>query len=452
MTYGRFSFGVAKADDIVWDVCIGRGGQALLAIVTYQVFTKSLTRTMEETPVSHDTFKAITLQNDTIAGLYLLTKDFLRTSGGRARVAMFWTILASVFVLALPTWLSAMTGYTPDIQPFVNDTIGNLIPAGEFRPSVYTIHDGHRLGPSYTRDYRVTVPWQGSDRYYSNYRNYYECYTYYDQDFWTSLLTDDCRMLWWVSEYAARYGLLGRNNTMTEFFLPSSHPEHQCKSLYRNGTDTTYDLDEYNFWGSCQQGSPIKYKWGFSFLLLYVFVGTWFVWSIGMYCLYLDSYAKSRLDISKRDMGIERAVLDLTRSIQSTIDVEKVDTSGNSALRRLVRKTNLSYEYLLLNTVVTSRWEQLRIWWQGFSVKKWLHEEKYWLCAMLGFDLLFALSFTVPVITLYWSPTCSFMPGFGVLWVLLIGKKRLRARWIYFGYWFVLFWICNIVWIVSYSF
>ncbi|KAK5079774.1 hypothetical protein LTR70_007586 [Exophiala xenobiotica] len=112
MSFGSYSFGVAKLIDVSWDVGIGRGGQALLAYLTYKTFTKALTCSMESSVVSADVFEAITLQNDTIGGVFKLTKDCLQNRSARARGTMCCMILAALFVLILPTWLSAMTGYT----------------------------------------------------------------------------------------------------------------------------------------------------------------------------------------------------------------------------------------------------------------------------------------------------------------------------------------------------
>lgn len=131
----------------------------MLAVISYSVFTGVLTHIMETSTISTSTFEAITLQNDTITGASKLIGHFWQTSNARARGPMFCIVLGSLFVLALPTWLSAMTGYTADITAFVEDSKQNLIPAEQFRPYLYTIHDGSRLGDPYTDEYRVIVPW-----------------------------------------------------------------------------------------------------------------------------------------------------------------------------------------------------------------------------------------------------------------------------------------------------
>jgi len=131
---------------------------------------------MESSSVSSETFKATTLQNDTIIGVLRLIRDFTEIGGTRSRVAMFWTILSALFVLSVPTWLSAMTGYTADIESFVTDSNDNRVPAHDFLPAIYTIHDGQRLGEPYTKDYRIAIPWVDDSQIILSTRGYYGCY------------------------------------------------------------------------------------------------------------------------------------------------------------------------------------------------------------------------------------------------------------------------------------
>lgn len=92
-------------------------------------------------------------------------RDFLKVGGTRAKFVMLCTILSALFVLVVPAWVSAMTGYTADIEGFVQDSNNNLAPATDFRPAVYTIHDGDRVG--FTKDYHVAIPWPAGYIYLS---------------------------------------------------------------------------------------------------------------------------------------------------------------------------------------------------------------------------------------------------------------------------------------------
>jgi hypothetical protein len=91
-------------------------GQSLLAYIAYSVFTKSLVRNMEQRPVSYGTFEAITFRNSTVVSLWLMLRDYATNGGGRAKAAIMWMIVASSYVLAFPTLMSAVTGYSSNSQ------------------------------------------------------------------------------------------------------------------------------------------------------------------------------------------------------------------------------------------------------------------------------------------------------------------------------------------------
>ena len=50
--FGYLTFAQVKLIDIVWDVVVGRGGQGVLAIISYRVFSKCLTRLVEREHLS----------------------------------------------------------------------------------------------------------------------------------------------------------------------------------------------------------------------------------------------------------------------------------------------------------------------------------------------------------------------------------------------------------------
>lgn len=54
LVFRKMSFDVAKFIDMLWNIFIGRGGQAVLGWISYRVFTDSLMRIMETTPVPYD--------------------------------------------------------------------------------------------------------------------------------------------------------------------------------------------------------------------------------------------------------------------------------------------------------------------------------------------------------------------------------------------------------------
>ena len=124
--FGRFAFSTAKFIDVAWDVAVGRGGQAAIAIVSYVIFSKALLRIMEERPVSYGTFEALSFQTATASSITKLLRDFWTHSGWRAKTSMFWIILSSIWIAAFPTYVSAMTGYSSNLVAYVKDYSGSL--------------------------------------------------------------------------------------------------------------------------------------------------------------------------------------------------------------------------------------------------------------------------------------------------------------------------------------
>ena len=146
--WGNYSFTQAKAIDVVWDVVIGRIVQSFLLWIAYQVFTKALARNMEEdvSGVSYGTFEALVFASPTFESSWILLRNFLTNRGWRARLAIAWVIIGSIYVLAFPTLVSAMSGYSTNVKAYMQNSEGNLIPWSEYREVQFLIHDAYRIG------------------------------------------------------------------------------------------------------------------------------------------------------------------------------------------------------------------------------------------------------------------------------------------------------------------
>lgn len=127
----------------------GRGGQALLAMVSWSVFVKYVTTSMEVMPVTFATYRTIFLQDQApIFAIPRLIRDFSTRLALHSRFAMTFMIISMIFIWAFPTLGSAMTGYSSNVKPFVPDAENNLISFGKFSHHLYTIHDGKRINQS----------------------------------------------------------------------------------------------------------------------------------------------------------------------------------------------------------------------------------------------------------------------------------------------------------------
>jgi hypothetical protein len=120
------------------------------------VFAKYVTVSMHTAPITFNTFRTFFLNGDTSTalGVTRLIGDFTRRHGLRSKAAMMFMITTMAFILAFPTFGGAMTGYSANVQAFVEDQAENYVPFDSFQVLYYTIHDGDRINK--TKDFQVT--------------------------------------------------------------------------------------------------------------------------------------------------------------------------------------------------------------------------------------------------------------------------------------------------------
>ena len=117
--YGSFSFGMARFIDLVWDLVISRGGQALLAWISYQVYTNALLRIMESQLVAYNLYSTLTLSWPSILSLVPLTKGIFSLPGFRSKVLLMWLALSTLWIAFWPSITNAPTGYMPENNTFI---------------------------------------------------------------------------------------------------------------------------------------------------------------------------------------------------------------------------------------------------------------------------------------------------------------------------------------------
>jgi hypothetical protein len=88
---------------------------------------------MEKSAAPFKTFLSLTLDNCTLSSIWCVFGDIARHSNLRHRLLFGWVGLASCYIIALPTILSAMTGYSNVTVPFVKMESGKLIALDQFK-------------------------------------------------------------------------------------------------------------------------------------------------------------------------------------------------------------------------------------------------------------------------------------------------------------------------------
>lgn len=171
--FGSFTFTQVKVIDTVWDIVrkqtsvlrfkahhlpqvIGRVGQGILAYFSWRIFADYATVSMETTPLTYTSFTILFMEGDpAFTSICQLLWDFVLYRRLRSGISTTWVIVSMVFVLAWPTLIAAMSGYSPEAGAYVKDLDENLVPYNEFRPLAYIIHDGTRI--NLTADYAVPL-------------------------------------------------------------------------------------------------------------------------------------------------------------------------------------------------------------------------------------------------------------------------------------------------------
>ncbi|KAF4502755.1 hypothetical protein FAGAP_980 [Fusarium agapanthi] len=335
LSWGRLSFGTAKLIDVIWDLVVGRGGQAFMALVSWRVFVEYLQLSLITKPATYSTVWLIRFQKDNSAlATWKLAAGFFKV-GLASKKVMCFMIWTALLILAFPTFASSMTGYTPYNKAYVNSTSGKLIQFPAIAPVAYVIRDGDRVD-SLSKDYPVL--WKGNSTRTS--RSSTELYEKCDESEDVNNVQADCQLQRDVSQYIQLYGFEGkgghetkhgqktrfRNKTLEwpplnvkAFYLPNSfywnwtanhtdsaspaplNPYRDSSTLTFLVEDEIYNVKDVQAEGICQpikNGESIEYQWGFSFLQLFVMVVLLHSWSIGLVVL----WATAHLTLQRNDI------------------------------------------------------------------------------------------------------------------------------------------------------
>jgi len=116
--FGNFGFGLAKGIDVAWDLVVGRGGQLLVTLVTYSVLRRSFLHSLEKRTASFRMFAAMAFDRVSTGSLLTLGANIAtrkrKAWRGWTTIQLEWRyllfVIAFLYVLSFPTWLSVMTG------------------------------------------------------------------------------------------------------------------------------------------------------------------------------------------------------------------------------------------------------------------------------------------------------------------------------------------------------
>lgn len=135
--FGRFTFSQAKMIDVAWDIVVGRGIQFIAWWVSYAVFSDALIRVIERHPASYRTFTDICLDGPCLGSGWTLLKNLFYIRSKRTWALYFYMLLSTLWVLGLPVFLSAMTGYDSTATAWTSiGSNSQLVPVSLLAPGI----------------------------------------------------------------------------------------------------------------------------------------------------------------------------------------------------------------------------------------------------------------------------------------------------------------------------
>ncbi|KAI0011042.1 hypothetical protein F4779DRAFT_637798 [Xylariaceae sp. FL0662B] len=413
LKFGNFTFTQAKVIDIIWDIVIGRGGQAILAWISWRVFRNYVTTSILSTPITFATFFIVFLQQEpSILSIIRVIRDFSCRRGLVSKTAMTFMASSMILTLGWSTLAGSMSGYTTVNESFVRDPDGNFVPFYRFQPLAYVIHDGWRIGLSGDQPVPSTnfsdphdhLLYQGETEPLGG-----DCATYHD------VINAACLLPYNVSDYVSIYGFYGLNQTkstwmnvtlespalnISAFYLrPESflfgnswldpttnqHPFQNSSRLAYTALNETYNLEYIQANGNCAPAQN-GFQWGVSSIQFTIVSILLLVWTAGTYIMWLKAHFKlSLLDKPEVPKGW-KCVLLLAKAMNDEFDNASIDPKAltDKELKKAVNK-QLQGGYVPLETASEGISYSFRR-----QFPKWLAREKYW-CIALGTSVVLQL-------------------------------------------------------------
>ncbi|KAF5021781.1 hypothetical protein F66182_6156 [Fusarium sp. NRRL 66182] len=367
---GRFDFATAKAIDVVWDLVIGRGGQTVMALVSWRVFSEYLQVSIATKPATYTTVWLLRFQTDPSAVSTLRLMSHFYKRGLASKSTMFFIIAAASFILAFPTYASSMTGYVPYNEAYIRTNDGNLVRLIDASPAAFIIHDAYRItaSGSFTEDYLVT--WKDDASIYG-------------------LNASEL-------DASADNQTVFRNQTIegpplniSAFYSPFAYyasSNYETEQTYSDSSNAKFILDHTLYGqddGVCQpvKGEDLiqRYQWGFSFLQLFVMTILLLLWSFGLLVLWENTRRTLKLNHYTAASQGWKGLLEFTDTIKLELKTAGVDPDSLQD-----KQLEHEIEHLLQDGSVPSRLFSAA----SFNAGPYMNNQKWWF---LGIFFLLVL-------------------------------------------------------------
>jgi hypothetical protein len=182
--------------------------------------------------------------------------------------------------------------------------------------------------------------------------------------------------------------------------------------------NVSYDLDYLSKHGTCQPSGT--YQWGFSFLLLFIFLVALFIWTIGIYVFWTWAHFSLRVHEIPEVPGEYKAIVELAAAMEREFDKGGQGTSSLSEhqIAQKIRR-DLNGGRMTHDGSATPQYKHRF----PVALKRWLWREKWWL---LSFAILTAVWNGARLADMHQNLfffTLCLTTSIGVLAAMSIGRK-----------------------------
>lgn len=341
VAFGTLSFATAKFIDLIWDIVISRGGQALLAWITYHVHCAALLLIMESSLVSYDLYTTVTLSQANIAALAPLTRAAFGKLGFRRKLLLFWLALSIIWIAFWPTITNAVTGYVATSTTLVLLHDSSYVQYSELATD---------SNLAYQYNYTMTVESYSNDSTYPDftYNSPLLLSTGPNITWWTAIVTNpDCpTMLIEADQYYP-------STCDTVLFSGMDKPSltgtigtfNLTLGVYYSFGNYTYDYAYVQTPSNVVCIAGNTYQWGFSTGASVVFLILNSIWAIGTYSVWVAVTHRSELCKKRGYFGSYRAAVDMAEAITAELGTE-ICAYSDEEIKGKLKKSNIKYNVM----------------------------------------------------------------------------------------------------------
>ncbi|KAH8756380.1 hypothetical protein F5883DRAFT_375815, partial [Diaporthe sp. PMI_573] len=382
---GRLTFTQAKVVDVIWDVIVGRIGQTCLFLCSWKAFSLHIKASnVNPRPVTYNTFWTLFMSSEvSLSAVTGLIRDFSSRRSLKSKPVMIFMVFTTIFILAWPTMISAMTGYDTNNMPYVTIAVGEHMLFHYFDPVLYVIHDGSRLS-GLTDEYKVPycsfTPHNVQAHGFYGLKNATSTWTPTN----TSLLGPVLNIsAFYIDEQAISYGLYGRDWIDPRYNTTPFKSWKNMAYMYENETYNIKYLEDQKG-AQCQQDTISgtnrtnqTYLWGFSFLQGMLSLTITSIWTAGVYIVWLNAHLKLSSQGAAEVPSHCKAALILSQCVAREFgDMDAAGSMSNTAFDKHVKLALKGGRVVMQPTTHLALGQRSSL---TNSVKSWLKTEKCWV-------------------------------------------------------------------------